>query len=52
VNGAEAPRDGALFGAGWGVSLGTRVRASADYDVRIDSDRLEHTGNISVHVRF
>lgn len=52
VRGAEAPRSGALVGAGWTVSLGRDVQAAADYDLRLDADRLEHTGTLSLRVRF
>jgi hypothetical protein len=52
VEGAEAPADGGLFGAGWSVSLYRNVRATADYDLRLDSDRMEHVGSVSVRVRF
>ncbi|MGH0031471.1 MAG: autotransporter outer membrane beta-barrel domain-containing protein [Myxococcota bacterium] len=52
VVGAEAPRDSALVGVGWAMSLGRSVRATAGYDLRIDEDRMEHTGAVTVRVRF
>ena len=52
VEGAEAPRDGALFGMGWSMSIGRNLRATADYDVRWDADRLEHTGSVTLRLRF
>jgi outer membrane autotransporter protein len=52
VTGAETPRDGALVGAGWSISLGPHVRATADYDLRIDADRVEHVGSVAFRARF
>jgi autotransporter-associated beta strand protein len=52
VVGAEVKRDSGLFGIGWSMSLGANVRASADYDIRLDSDRTEHVGGVTIDVRF
>jgi autotransporter-associated beta strand protein len=52
VEGAEAPADSGLFGAGWSVALYRNVRATADYDLRLDADRMEHVGSVSLRGRF
>jgi len=52
VRGPELPRDVLILGVGWGASLSEQVQVLLDYDALLDSERVEHQGNLAVRVRF
>ena len=52
VRGPELPRDALIAGVGWSASLGDRLQVLFDYDALLDSDRVEHQGNLAVRLRF
>ncbi|MEM7411497.1 MAG: autotransporter outer membrane beta-barrel domain-containing protein [Myxococcota bacterium] len=52
VRGPELPRDAIIAGVGWSAAIGDVLQILLDYDVLLDSDRLEHQGNLALRLRF
>jgi fibronectin-binding autotransporter adhesin len=52
VRGPEMPADVVILGLGWGVHLGQNLTITLDYDALLDSDRVEHQGNLAARWLF
>jgi outer membrane autotransporter protein len=52
VRGAELPDSVLILGLGWGVRLGENLTVTLDYDALLDSDRVEHQGNLAARWLF
>ena len=41
-----------ILGVGWGVHVGENLTVTLDYDALLDSDRVEHQGNLAARWLF